>query len=350
MTSASPIGQRKAGDWAGFIMLGKAPVNLAAGASQNNPAGQGYIEGLQTTPNGLYGGTDPAHYCGTVTYVRVEFAGSILGQGNEINNFTWGACGTRTVAHHLQATYGLDDAFEWFGGTMNASYMVGGLGRDDYLDYQLGFTGKIQFLLGYYSSDSPGNRGIEGDNSEFNNAAEPVSNPTISNVTFMGSRDNGFDEGVVDGVFLRRGTRGSFNNIVVTGFPGNGIKLNDANTVAQGSAGNIKVNSLLLWDNNTKGTPANTIPGQVPDANTVTFLNGPNSQNVVVTDPLLTRPREYSDPDFQGMFGSPIFRAGWTQMPDDGFFDQTARFIGAIGDVNWMEGWTTFLVESDVAP
>jgi hypothetical protein len=50
------------------------------------------------------------------------------------------------------------------------------------------------------------------------------------------------------------------------------------------------------------------------------------------------------------MFGSPLFRAGFVAPPDDGFFDQTARFIGGIGDVNWTEGWTSFLVETDIAP
>ncbi|MEP7352814.1 MAG: hypothetical protein ABI824_06250 [Acidobacteriota bacterium] len=352
MTSKSAFGSRKAGDWGGLVVLGKAPVNLAAGASNGNPDGQGYIEGFQTTPNGLYGGTDPTHNCGTMTYMRVEYAGSILGVGNEINSFTWGGCGSKTVAHHLQAIYGLDDTFEWFGGTMNASYLVGGLSRDDYTDYQLGFTGKLQYIIGYYSPDSPGNRGIEGDNSEFNPAALPWSNPTISNATYIGSRGNGFDEGVVDGVYLRRGTRGSFNNIVVMGFPGNGLKLADANTVAEVTAGNLKVNSILMWDNNVAGTQAATLAGNTPDSNSFTFLNGTPAgaaQNIVVADPQLTRPREYSDPDFVGLFSSPIYRAGWTQMPDDGFFDQTARFVGGISpDNNWLEGWTSFLVEQDV--
>jgi hypothetical protein len=288
-----------------------------------------------------------------MTYMRVEYAGFILSQGNEVNSFTWGGCGSKTVAHHLQAIYGLDDAFEWFGGAMNASYLVGGLCADDYVDYQLGFRGKVQFGVFYQNQDAAGNRGIEGDNSEFNNAAEPSSNPTLANLTFIGSGGQGFDEGVVDGLYFRRGMRGSINNVAVTRFVGNGLKLNDDNTIAQANAGNIKVNGLLLWNNNLGGTPANTVAGQVPHAASATFLNGTpagGATNVVVADPLLTRPFEYSDPDFTAMFSSPLLRAGWVQMPDDGFFDQTARYIGAFGDVNWTEGWTSFLVEDDIAP
>jgi hypothetical protein len=74
-----------------------------------------------------------------------------------------------------------------------------------------------------------------------------------------------------------------------------------------------------------------------------------NGRNFVFGDPLLARPLEYSDPDFTGLFSSPIFRIGWVAPPDDGFFDQTAQFIGAIGpDDNWLDEWTSFLVEQDV--
>ena len=71
-------------------------------------------------------------------------------------------------------------------------------------------------------------------------------------------------------------------------------------------------------------------------------------KNFMVADPLFSRPFEYSDPDFAGLFGSPLFRAGWVAPPDDGFFDQTAKFIGGIGDEDWTEEWTSFLVDTDI--
>jgi len=45
---------------------------------------------------------------------------------------------------------------------------------------------------------------------------------------------------------------------------------------------------------------------------------------------------------------SGVFRAGWIAPPDDGFFDQSATFIGGIGDEDWTAEWTSFLVETDV--
>lgn len=360
MTSSRPFGQRQRGDWGGLIMLGRAPINVGANAvaGQTNQAGEFYIEGLSANPDFIYGGTDANHNCGTIRYVRVEYAGSILSPNNETNSFTWGGCGKGTVADHLQAIYGLDDSFEWFGGTMDAKYLVGGLGADDYVDFQLGYVGRVQYGLFYQSADSRGNRGIEGDNSEYNQGAEPFSNPTMYNLTFVGSAQPGFDEASSPGIFLRRGSRGTFNNVVVTNFYSGAVELTDAATQAQADAGNVVMNGVLIWGNNIGANGANTLQGQVPHAYSLAFAQGqhgtangqPSGQNFVVANPLLSNFTDWSSPDFSGMFGSPIGRAGWVSPPDDGFFDQTARFIGGIGDVDWTEEWTNFLVETDVAP
>ena len=361
-TSSLPFGQRTRGDWAGLVLLGTSQVNVAAGKVGNNTDGTSYIEGLVADDDGLFGGgTNPdlTHDCGTLEYVRVEYAGFILSPNNEINSFTWGGCGSDTVADHLQATYGLDDTFEWFGGTMNAKYLVGGLSNDDYIDFQLGTAGKIQFVIAYQSPDAKGNRGIEGDNSEFDAAAVPSSNPTIYNATFIGSGTPGSDEGNnVPGIFLRRGARATINNSVVMRFHAPGVSISDAATQAQADLGNVKMDGILLWNNNlgaAGGPGANTLTGQIGAGYTLDFANGQKGNGagknfIAGSDPLLTNPFEYSDPDFQARFASPVFRAGFVAPPDDGFFDQSAKFIGGIGDEDWTEEWTNFHVEADVAP
>ncbi|HEU0120440.1 MAG TPA: hypothetical protein VFQ91_07945 [Bryobacteraceae bacterium] len=352
-TSAQPFGQRKRGDWGGLVMLGKAPINVAANTNGNtNGAGTFYIEGMTASDDGLYGGADENHNCGSLSYVRVEYAGSILSPNNELNSFTWGGCGKGTKVHHLQALYGLDDSFEWFGGTMDAKYLIGGLGADDYVDYQLGWTGRLQYGIFYQSPDSRGNRGVEGDNSEYNNAATPFSNPTMYNLTFIGSGQPGFDEANSPGIFLRRGARATINNVAVTNFYSSAVEFTDANTQAQMDQGNIVMNGFLAWNNNLGANGANTLTGQIANAPTLAYAQGTRgdgaAKNFVVTDPMLLRPFEYSDPNFRGRFGSPLFRAGWVSAPDDGFFDQTATFIGGIGDDDWTEEWTNLLTETDI--
>lgn len=361
MTSSLPFGQRARGDWGGLVMLGKAPINvggnIVGGATCgpdgcNNAPGTFYIEGLVGNADSLYGGTDPNHSCAVLRYVRVEFAGTILSPNNELNSFTWGGCGKQTVAEHLQAKYGKDDSFEWFGGTMDAKWLVGGLGADDFTDFQLGYTGRVQFGIMYQSPDSPGNRGLEGDNSEYDQAATPFSNPTFYNITYIGSGNPGFDEANAPGVFLRRGSRGSFNNLVVSNFFSPCISISDATTQAQADLGNVTMNGILCWNNNIGGPGSNTLTGQITGDYNVAYAQGQKGngagKNFVIADPFLARPFEYSDPDFSTLFASPVFRQGWVQPPDDGFFDQSANFLGGMGDEDWTEEWTSWLVETDI--
>jgi len=368
MTSSLPFGQRTRGDWGGIGLLGTSQVNVAAGKVGSNTDGTTFLEGVVDNDDSKFGGgltPDLTHNCGTLEYVRVEYAGFILAPNQEINSFTFGGCGSDTVADHLQAIYGLDDTFEWFGGTMNAKYLVGGLSNDDYLDYQLGTAGKVQFLIGYQSPDAKGNRGVEGDNSEYDEGAIPFSNPTVFNATFIGSGTPGSDEGDnIPGIYLRRGSRGSFNNIVLYRWWSPGISISDANTQAQADLGNLKMNGILMFNTNILNNGANTLDGQLldpasaPAAKSVYSRdfaagqkgNGAGKNFVGGAAPLLARPFEYSDPDFKTLFASPVFRAGWVAPPDDGFFDQSAKFIGAMGDDDWTEEWTNFHTEQDVAP
>ncbi|MGC4055232.1 MAG: hypothetical protein QM757_40870 [Paludibaculum sp.] len=132
MTSSQPFGNRGREDWGGLVMLGKAKINVAGGTS--------FIEGLDNRPYLQYGGNDDTHDCGALAYVRVEYAGSVFTTNNEINSFTWGACGSKTVAHHLQAHYGKDDTFEWFGGTSDLKYAIGSYGADDYSRLAVGLA------------------------------------------------------------------------------------------------------------------------------------------------------------------------------------------------------------------
>ncbi len=350
MTSALPPGERNRGDWGGLIMLGSAPVNVGANTSgKNNTAGEFYIEGLPASDDTKYGGSDPEHSCGSLRYVRVEYAGSIFAPNNEANSFTWGGCGSKTKAEFLQATYGLDDSFEWFGGTMNASHLIGGLGADDFVDFQLGFTGKIQYGIFYQDEDSTGNRGMEGDNSEYDQGASPLSQPTLYNLTFIGSGVPGYDEASSPGIYLRRGAGARLYNTLVTRFYSTGVYVDGTSTQAQVDNGNLSMNGILLWNNNIGSGSGETLETQV-HAGTLEFAKGNrgNGKNFVVADPKMRRPFEFSDPDFRPLPDSSIFRASWVQPPDDGFFDQSARFAGGAGDAPWWQEWASFLTETSI--
>ena len=63
--------------------------------------------------------------------------------------------------------------------------------------------------------------------------------------------------------------------------------------------------------------------------------------NNMIDDPDLGDPLSETDPNFVPGSGSPAIGAG-VAPPDDGFFDSDVDFVGAIGTVDWTEGWTEF--------
>ena len=122
-TSNKAPGQRRSGDWGGVLILGKAPANKV------NPLIEGGIIG------GSYGGNDPNDNSGVFRYVRIEFGGYRFQINNEVNGLTMGGVGAATEIHHVQVSYADDDAFEWFGGTVNARHLVAYGTTDDEFDY-----------------------------------------------------------------------------------------------------------------------------------------------------------------------------------------------------------------------
>ena len=340
-TSSLPYGQRRAGDWGGVVSLGKAPVNW--------PQGVGNIEGLPPDPSTSYGGDDPEHDCGTMRFVRLEFSGAELRPNDEINSFTWGGCGTQTDASFLQAHYGLDDSFEWFGGNNDLMYGFSSYPRDDHFDGQIGWGGRVQFGVALTNLNNS-NRGIEMDNNENDFGAQPRGIPTFYNMTFVGVGDTfteGVDEGAVAGMYLRRGAAGHYNNFVIYNWVDRAIELQHDETLANGATGDLTLNGMLWWLNGVASGAPNTVAGQVSE-NAVPLVN--TQPNIMVGDPLLRRPFEYGDPDFRPQVGSPVYRANWVQPPDDGFFNQFAPYSGAFGDVNWLEEWSMPTQEEDLAP
>jgi hypothetical protein len=155
-------------------MLGDAPTNKPSTT---------VVEGL-TGADYQYGGTNANHNAGILKYVRIEFAGYDLlapNSGNEINSLSLGGVGNGTTLDHIQISYGLDDSFEFFGGTVNATNLISFGAQDDNYDFDYGYTGTISCALAlsdYNSQHSQsGNvsdsNGIESDNNILNVSATP---------------------------------------------------------------------------------------------------------------------------------------------------------------------------------
>lgn len=201
------------GGWGGLVVLGKAPIN------QSQPQ---YVEGIVVgSLPGVdisYGGTDPNDNSGKLQYVRVEYAGATIGENNELNSFTFGGVGAGTTVDHCQAYFGDDDGFEFFGGTVNAKYLVAIGTTDDSFDFDFGYTGKIQFAVSTVASSrlTSDPNGIECDNDKTGSGAQPFTRPVLSNLTIIGSQSGA---GLKSAANFRRNCQFELHNSILYGFP-----------------------------------------------------------------------------------------------------------------------------------
>jgi hypothetical protein len=224
-TSDQANGARNAGDWGGLQLNGRGPVNC--------PGNECDAEGVEGI---TFGGTQTNDSSGIAEFLRVEFAGRILGTDNELNIFTMNGIGRGTIIDHIHAHVGLDDGFEWFGGNDSQSFLLSSGARDDNLDYQIGTTGAHQFLAAIQTGrelDPNTSNGWEGDNSADNPDASPRSSPRFCNVTVVGARGQQGGSVPAVGNLFRLGAEIKISHAVVTNFNTGGVQMRDAATAAR---------------------------------------------------------------------------------------------------------------------
>lgn len=230
ITSDQPVGQQRRGDVGGIFLNGRARTNVVNSCAGDSASSEGGAIGF-------YGGNDDTDGSGALRYVRVEYAGKEITTNNELNSFTWNACGSATRGDYLQAFRGADDGFEWFGGTMSQKYLLAVDGTDDGYDTQLGTRNRAQFVIVRVSPEfapagtQNGERGIEADNNEFSHNQTQCSGRSfiqIANATFVGDKRAGANfPGSTQGAQLRRGTGYAIYNSIFFNFKTAGIAVSD---------------------------------------------------------------------------------------------------------------------------
>jgi hypothetical protein len=130
------------GLWGGVIILGNAPISPKPSTSGELTEVQ--IEGIPTSdPNGLYGGSNTHDNSGIISHVSIRHGGANIGSGNEINGLTLGGVGFGTTINNIEIVANQDDGIEWFGGTVNTSYVVVWNCGDDGIDTDQSWAGNL---------------------------------------------------------------------------------------------------------------------------------------------------------------------------------------------------------------
>jgi hypothetical protein len=380
-TSSQPAGQRKPGDWGGLIIVGNATLSRTGvdidveGTGTDNtqpPSGKNY----RVTYSG--GNTDTDN-SGELRYVRVEFAGYAPALNNELNSFTFAALGSGTRLSYLQTLAGLDDSFEWFGGTVSADHLVSYDSGDDHFDMSEGFRGRVQYIVGLQTrgygagdirtgagSASTDPQGIENDGCEGSGCTNgrnttPFTSPVVANFTLVGTGDaasSAATGGV--GLMLRRGTAGYYVNGLLARWPRAAVSIRDGETyVRAGSTASqdlatadLAVKNVLIVESaapfqtggsstqNTLDLAGNAITSNTSNTTASLFTAFPTTVDATTTAAAFDWTPGGASPAGSGglaTFTGKLATAAGTAVTG-------TAYLGAAqpGGTKWWQGWTTY--------
>jgi hypothetical protein len=294
-TSGKPIGERTPGDWGGIVILGRAKTNRSS---------EPIIEGGIGRP---FGGINDSDNSGVLKYVRIEYAGIAAMPNSEINALTLGGVGNGTIIENVQTIYANDDAFEFFGGTVNGKNLYAYATADDDFDFDFGYTGTITNGIAkrdpqFVDSGDAGN-GIECDNDGTGSTATPYTHPKLFNMILVGPNNASSLSNHNLGLRFRRATQFTMKNSIIWGWMKGGLSL-ESNETTQ-----FLKDGVSVFENNSVGTFNPTL-NFISRATTIltneqlkTLALSKNNIEIVTVVPDLT---------------TPIWVNGWTRFPSKG--------------------------------
>jgi hypothetical protein len=294
-TSGRPEGQRSPGDWGGIVILGRAKTNRSSEPT---------IEGGIGRP---YGGTNDSDNSGVLRFVRIEYAGIAAMPNSEINALTLGGVGNGTILENIQTIYANDDAFEFFGGTVNGKNLYAFATADDDFDFDFGYTGMISNGVAkrdpqFVDSGDAGN-GVECDNDGTGSAAQPYTHPKLFNMILVGPNTSSALANHNLGLRFRRSTQFTMKNSVVWGWMKGGLSL-ESNETAQ-----FVKDGVSVFENNSVGTFNPTL----------NFIS--RATTILTSEQLKTLALSKSNKEVDVVIpelDKPIWVNGWTRFPSKG--------------------------------
>jgi hypothetical protein len=294
-TSGRPAGERTPGDWGGIVILGRAKTNRTSEPTIEGGIGR------------AFGGTNDLDNSGVLKYVRIEYAGIAAMPNSEINALTLGGVGSGTIIDNVQTIYANDDAFEFFGGTVNARNLYAFATADDDFDFDFGYTGTITNGVAkrdpqFVDNGDAGN-GIECDNDGTGSTATPYTHPKLFNMILVGPNTSTALANHNLGLRFRRATQFTMKNSIIWGWMKGGLSL-ESNETAQ-----FVKDGVSVFENNSVGTFNPTL----------NFIS--RATTILTNDQLKTLALSKSNKEIDVVIpelDKPIWINGWTRFPSKG--------------------------------
>ncbi|TZF85574.1 hypothetical protein FW774_00395 (plasmid) [Pedobacter sp. BS3] len=296
-------------DWGGIFLYGKAPTN----------------KGSVVQENGFnYGGTITNDDSGVLQFVRIEYAGK-----NSSNALNFYGVGSRTKVNYVEIYQNENIAFRVKGGVFNMKN-IAGIAHGGYgIWAENGWQGNGQFWI--FQTNRPATltpvnfwnqaRSIEFRNDDTFYTNTPRTQFNIANITLIGNGyASGVDMGTRRGIRIRTGAFGNVQNLIVTQFANDGVRVEDLSTAELGT-------TMILGNTRAYNNSVN----YEGDAEDIFFNKG--SYNA--TD---TPVSGISTTNYVGSATSTFDPSTW------GSFFSSAKYIGAVeNDTNdWTRGGTWF--------
>ena len=339
--NTSVLAAEDRGLWGGLIILGNASIT--------DEADEEAVEGLDANdPRSFYGGTNDADNSGVLRYVSIRHGGAELAPGNEINGLTLGGIGSGTTLEYIEVFANSDDGIEFFGGTANLKYASIAFCGDDALDWDTGWSGKVQFIS-VLQSDDNGDNAAEMDGAK-PDANTPSANPQVYNATYIGSGINGTAKNE-HALLFRDGSRGRYSNSIFTDFANFAIQVEDRASGVD-SRSYVEAGELVLSNNvwfgfgegNELNAGADGFIQATPDAedpNAQFLIDHLAANGNVVADPLLngiSRSEGTKAYDPRPATDGPAYE-NVEAVPNDNFYS-SVDYKGAFGTNLWIRNWT----------
>jgi hypothetical protein len=345
-TSNQAAGSRSRADWAGLAVCGRAPVNFRDGSGNS---AQGRLE-CGTTTDYDYGGSIADDSSGVISYVRIEYAGFVCGSNSELNSLTMGGVGNRTKIDHVMVSFGQDDGYEFFGGTVNANHIISYGSRDDDFDTDNGYSGKVQYGL-VIRVDTIADQGdisnaFESDNDANGTFNDPYTKAVFSNITVVGPAVT--STSVVDpkygwGARIRRASGLNIFNSIFMGYK-RGLRIEGSASQGKASADTLEFKNNIIAGSIDQAYETSFDSTYLYNSLTANKVIGGNANDSVQLVSPFGNPAQF---DFTLQPASiALTGASFTNAKLGGL--TTTTFRGAFGTEDWTACWAEFTPNDEV--